>query len=169
MIRDLEYKKLTKDTMYRAGKVYCKLWDTDIVVQIFDDDVTLEYAEKCAAAMNDMPSELVDDICQAAKLFCLDFQDSIGEDLSEEMTVPIYEDTDPYEILKNISPSSMQVDSPEDPERIGYQLECNCDWEVEHGMEIDILDNKLVFLSEFCGESPWGDHTDESWNYATQI
>ncbi|MBR2727201.1 MAG: hypothetical protein IKD71_04840, partial [Solobacterium sp.] len=51
----------------------------------------------------------------------------------------------------------------------GYQLECTCDWEEEHGMEIDILDDRLVFLSEFTGDSPWADHTGQSWNYADRI
>ena len=60
----------------------------------------------------------------------------------------------------------MVVESPQDSARIGYQLECSCDWEEEHGMEIDILDNKLVYLSSYNGESPWDDHSDEEWNYA---
>ena len=37
------------------------------------------------------------------------------------------------------------------------------------GMEIDILDDRLVFLSEFTGDSPWADHTGQSWNYADRI
>ena len=34
-------------------------------------------------------------------------------------------------------------------------------------MEIDILDNTLVYLSSFDGNSPW-DHSDEFWNYALE-
>ena len=45
----------------------------------------------------------------------------------------------------------------------------NCDWEEEHGIEIDILDGKLVYLSEYGGESPWEDHSDEEWNFAACI
>lgn len=29
--------------------------------------------------------------------------------------------------------------NPKDAAKIGYQFECGCDWEIEHGMEIDIL------------------------------
>lgn len=35
-------------------------------------------------------------------------------------------------------------------------------------MEIDILDNTLVYLSSFNGNSPWDDHSDEFWNYALE-
>ena len=49
----------------------------------------------------------------------------------------------------------------------GFQLSGNCGWEEEHGIEIDILDGKLVYLGEYVGESPWRDHSKESWNCAT--
>ena len=169
MIKDLTVKKLGEDSTYREGKVYCKQWDKEILVMLFDEAVTLEYAERCAEAMNKMPDELLDAICRAAKLYCNDYRDAIGDDLADEMTVPIYEDTPPAEILKCFAPTVLSVEDPEDPARIGYQLECECDWEIEHGMEIDILDDKLVFLSEYSGDSPWGDHSDEDWNYANKI
>ena len=169
MITDLVYKPFFGDEQYREGKVYCRLWDTEISVQIYDEAVTAEYAEKCAEAMNNMPDELLESICEAAKLYCNDFRDAIGDDLADEMTVPIDADSPASEIMKCFTPAVLVIEEPADPSRIGYQLECNCDWEEEHGMEIDILDNKLVFLSEFTGDSPWGDHTDQSWNYALQI
>lgn len=171
MITDIQYKPLGKDSVSREGRVYCKPWDTEIAVMIFDEDVTLEYAEKCAEAMNSMPAELVDAICRAAKLFCIEFCEEISDEWRNELdlTAPVDENTLPEEMMKCFCPNGLVIDSPEDPSRVGYQLECNCDWEEEHGMEIDILDNKLVYLSEFSGESPWSDHTDEFWNYASRI
>ncbi len=162
----MKYKQLTKDTMYREGTVYCRLWDRDIDIALYDERVTFEYAEKCVQAMNSMPPELIEAICQAAKRYCLCFQEDIGKDLSDEMTVPITEDTPASEILKCCDPAALIVDVPKDENRIGYQLSCNCDWEQEHGMEIDILDNRLVYLSEYTGDSPWNVHTDEPWDYA---
>lgn len=171
MISDIQFKPLGKKSVYREGKVYCKLWDTEIPVMIFDEGVTLEYAEKCAEAMNSMPDDLVDSICRAAKLFCLEFCDDISDEWRAELNlaVPVDENTPPAEMMKCFCPVGLVVELPEDPLRIGYQLECSCDWEEEHGMEIDILDNKLVYLSEYGGESPWSDHSDEDWNYAVKI
>ena len=172
MIKDLTIKPLGKDMTYREGKVYCKLWDTEIDVALYDEDVTVEYAEKCAEAMNSMSDELIDAICRAAKKFCIEFKDDIDdewrEEIEQKMSVQVDEDTLPLEMLKCFY-CALIVEAPEDPSRIGYQLSGNCDWEEEHGIEIDILDGKLVYLSEYAGQSPWDDHSDEEWNYAAHI
>ena len=81
MITNIQRKPLTKDAFYREGKVRCELWDTEIMVFLFDEGVTLEYAERCAAAMNAMPEALIDAICRAAKAFCIDFCESISDEL----------------------------------------------------------------------------------------
>ena len=150
MITDVRVKPLGKTSVYREGRTYCRLWNKEIPVMLFDEDVTLEYAEKCAGAMNNIPPELIDAICRAAKLYCIEFCDEISDEWRRELklAVPVDENTAPAEMLKCFSPTGMTVELPKDPSRVGYQLECSCDWEEEHGMEIDILDGKLVFLSE---------------------
>ena len=172
MIKELTRKPLGKNMTYREGRVYCKLWDKEIDVGLYDEDVTLEYAEKCAEAMNSMSDELIDAICRAAKIFCIRFMDEISDEWREEierkMPVRVNEDTPPLEMLKCFD-CALIVDAPEDPSRIGYQLSGNCGWEEEHGIEIDILDGKLVYLSEYAGQSPWEDHSDEEWNCAAHI
>lgn len=60
------------------GRVYCRLWDKEIDIDLYDD-VPLEYAHKCAEAMNSMPDDLIDKICRAAKKYCLDFLDTAAE------------------------------------------------------------------------------------------
>ncbi len=170
VITDLQVKPLGKVNTYIEGKVYCKPWDKEIDVDMYGD-VEIEYAQKCAEAMNSMPDELMDAICRAAKKYCIEFLDDIGgAELNEiEMTIPVDEDTPPREMLKCFEVGTLAVETPEDPSRIGYQLSGNCDWEEEHGIEIDILDDKLVYLGEYTGESPWTDHSQESWNSAAHI
>lgn len=170
MIQDMERKPLGKVGFFREGRAYCKLWDREIRVDLFEDEVTEEYAERCVEAMNAMPEELIDAICRAAKAFCIEFCEEIGDEWRAELklAVPVNADTPPREMLKCFYPTGMTVEPPEDPSKIGFQLECECQWEEEHGMEIDILDNKLVCLSEFTGDSPWSDHENESWNYANR-
>ena len=172
MINDIKEKSLGNDFTYREGKVYCKLWNKEIDVSIYDEDVTIEYAERCVEAMNSMSDDLVEAICLAAKKFCIEFMNEIDDEWREEierkMVVKVDEDTPPLEMLKCFS-CALVVGDPEDPSQVGYQLSGNCDWEEEHGIEIDILDGKLVYLSEYSGQSPWDDHSDEEWNYAAHI
>lgn len=167
VIKDLQVETLGNAGTYISGRVFCSLWNTDIEVDLYDD-VPITYAEKCAEAMNSMPDELIDAICRAAKKYCLEFLDDVGgaELNGIKLTVPVDENTPPREMLKCFEAGSLIVTVPKDPSRIGYQLSGNCDWEEEHGIEIVILDGKLVYLGEFTGESPWSDHSEESWNSA---
>ena len=170
VIRDLQIKPLGKDSTYISGRAWCRLCGNEIDVDLYDN-VPLAYAAKCVEEMNSMPDELVDAICRAAKKYCLEFLDDIGgADLNDiRLTIPVDENTPPSEMLKCFEIGGMAVEIPEDPSRIAYQLSGNCDWEEEHGIEIDILDGRLVYLGEFAGESPWDDHSEESWNSAAHI
>ena len=117
-----------------------------------------------------MSVELIDRICRASKAYCLDFMDIVGEEeIMEELTVPIYPDTDPKEILKCFYPTVLIVEKPDDESKIGWQAECNCDWEIEHGMEIDVLDGKLVYLSSFNDYSPWSEYDEDDYNFVNRI
>ena len=170
VIRDLRVKTLGKVESYIEGRVYCKLSDTEIDVDLYGD-VPIEYAEKCAEAMNSMSEELVDAICCAAKKYCLEYLDAVGgAELNEiNLTIPVNENTPPLEMLKCFDIGTLIIDVPKDPSRTGYQLSGNCDWEEEHGIEIVILDDRLVYLGEFTDESPWTDHSEESWNAAASV
>jgi len=161
-------KNLIETEIGRSGTVYCKLFDKEIEIFLPDDDVTVEYAERCVEAFNNLPVETVENICKSAKAYCLWFMEAVDLD-TDELTVMITPETPPNEIMKCFSPSVLVIDSPDDESRIGYQLECNCDWEIEHGMEIDILDGKLVYLSMFNGYSPWLEYDDDDLNFANAV
>ena len=114
VIRDLQVKALGKVGTYIEGKVYCRLWDTEIDVDLYDD-VPLDYVEKCAEAMNAMPDELVDAICRAAKKYCLEFLDAVGGAAENgiELTVPVDENTPPVMILHGSSDHVVPISQSE--------------------------------------------------------
>lgn len=150
------------------GKLYSKILDTEIDVMI-DDDVNIDYAQKCAEHFNNMTDKMLDTICRGAKAYCLDFMELAGGDWDEELTIPVNSETPVTEMLKCFKPTVFIVEKPKDENKTGYQLECSCDWEIEHGMEIDILDDKVVYLSSFNGYSPWLEYDENEWNYINQI
>lgn len=159
-----------KKTQYgREGRIFCKLCDSEIKLYIPDDEVTEEYAQKCVEALNNMSEETIDVICRAAKAYCLKFMEIAESDFEEEMTVQITSETPAKELLKCFTPTTLIVEEPENDSKIGYQLECNCDWEIEHGMEIDILEERVVYLGTFDGYSPWLEYDESEWNFVNSI
>ena len=160
---------LKKTNFGREGTVFCKLRGSEIDLLISDDEVTEEYAEKCVEAMNHMSDETIETICQAAKAYCLKFMELAGDVIEEDMTVPITAETPAKEILKCFAPTILVIQNPKDDTKTGYQFECGCDWEIEHGMEIDILDDKVVFLGPFEGRSPWHEYDESEWNFVNSI
>ena len=85
------------------------------------------------------------------------------------MKISVTAETPALEMLKCFRPQMLVIKKPKDENRIGYQLECRCDWEIEHGMEIDILDNKVMYLSSFNAYSPWLEYDTDESNYINQI
>lgn len=150
------------------GKLFSEIFNTEIEVRI-KEGASIEYAQKCAGHFNNLSPEMLLTICKGAKAYCLDFMEIAGEDWDEYLTIPVNADTPPLDMLKYFRPQWLVIEKPEDENKIGYQLECSCDWEIEHGMEIDILDNKVVYLSLFSGYSPWYEYDNDEFNYINQI
>lgn len=147
-----------------------ELFDKEIDVTI-EENVDIAYAEKCAEALNSLSEETVNAIWEAAKRYCLFFMDLCGEKWDDwnEMSFKVTEDTPAVKIKSEIFPGCLIIDEPED-ERVGFHIECNCSWEPEHGLEITILDGKLVYLGAFESRYAWSKFKpDEEWNFVNVI
>ncbi len=149
------------------GKVRFELFDTEIEVMI-DEDTDIEYAQKCAEALNSLSEKTISDIWRASKNYCLEMFE-MCEDFSDEMSVKITNDIPAEEIKACINPSILIVNEPEG-EGIGFHLECGCEWEPEHGLEITILDDKLIYLGAFENCGAWDKHfEDYEMNFVNSI
>lgn len=135
------------------------LFAREIRVMMYDD-VKIEYAEKCVEHLNKFSSDIIELLCDAALKYCFEFSDSVGEEVPE-----LREKRD---ILKYIYPQVLIIDEAEDESKIGYHMECNCEWEIEHGLEFTILDDEILYLGAFNDEGPWQSpayYKEISWNY----
>lgn len=115
------------------GKLYSVVFRREIDVRIYDD-VSIEYAQKCAEHFNSLSSELIETVCRGAKAYCLDFMELAEGDWDEELTVSVNSETPASDMLKCFSPNTLIIEKPDNEDITGYQLECSCDWEIEHGM-----------------------------------
>lgn len=152
------------------GKTRWELFDKEIEVGI-GDGASVEYAEKCAEALNALPGETVKAIFEAAKKYCLFFMELCGSDFDDfsKMSFKVTKKTPAEKLKSEIIPTYLIVNEPKD-ERIGFHIECNCSWEIEHGLEITILDGKLVYLGAFESCGAWDEFDpDDEWNFVNDV
>ena len=150
-------KNISEGEFGLEGEVFFNLFKKDIDLTVEDTDIS--FAEKCAEYLNNLPTEVVDHLCEASIKYCNNFLEAIGE--------PQKLFKKPRDILPLIYPSVLIVPYPEMPDKPVIHLELNCEWEEEHGMEWIIRNNKVLYVGAFNGEDPWAEFSEkQSWNYA---
>ena len=139
------------------GEVFFRNFDKYIALSIEDDNIV--FAQKCAEYLNGLSDQIIKSLCEASIRYCNSFLDAVGE--------PTKSFENPTDILSLIYPSVLLVPYPENENQPVIHLELNCEWEVEHGMEWVIRDNKVLYVGAFNGENPWDEFSEkETWNYA---
>ncbi|MGE5627695.1 MAG: DUF6985 domain-containing protein [Solirubrobacterales bacterium] len=151
-------KNINKSELFELeGQVYFDLFCKDIQVFI-EEDSNLNYAEQCAIRLNSVNEDIINSLCLASIRYCNNFLDDIGED-----TLKFDKVTD---VLTLITPSSMSVPIPQNGSEPVVNLELNCTWEEEHGLQWIIRGDKVVYVGAYNGVDPWGDcDIGEEWNY----
>ena len=140
------------------GKFMCSLFRKDMKIYIYFG-ADIDYAEACIKEFNALSKEALNEICTGAVRYCIDSLNNWAEidkrdEIEAKMSVEITPDMPPEKILKCMTPVSMSVRPSEDG-RIGYQVEFDCDWAPDKGMEVVVLDGKPLYLGEFGDHSPW--------------
>ena len=173
MIENLHKKYYSKDSYTIEGTVWSEFLGKEIDVRI-DDETLIEYAEKCAQAMNNLSDETIDTLCEAAKKYCLWMAGLLAEtggSLDDEwfdMRTKVDENSPAREILKSVW-LNLLVEKPKDSS-IGYCLGGACGWELEHGIEIVIKDNKVLYVDAEECHSAWSDFPkDDEYNFVNLV
>ena len=147
------------------GTVYFPLFDADIEVSIHDK-APVQYAERCAEAVQNLSASVVDELCAASIRYCEDIRKLY---LDEGWDFGVPEGVSGRAILDYVSKDgTLNIDPPEG-DGVGFRFELNCDWEEEHGLEWSILNSEVVYVGSFSDENPWRGRDyfkTASWNYA---
>ena len=83
------------------------------------------------------------------------------------------------DILSYITPSLLMVETHPNTDGIAFHVECGCDWEAEHGLEITISGKRILYVGPYEGISPYNqarlesigfydEESDFSGNFADQ-
>lgn len=163
MITDIK-----KDDFGMEGKLYLESFDSECNV-IIDIDASLNYAEKCAEMLNNLPSESLMRLEKALRIYCLTSV-SENKNLLKKLTFDV---RTVKSMLECIYPQTVYIDAPEGYGK-GIRLECECDWEEESEgiMTIIIRDDDILYVGQNNDLSPFDEieyfHDDEN-NFANKI
>ena len=164
---------LQKDGEYWVGKFFCEKLGYEIEVEA--EGVSEDYVQHCAAQVENMSDALYDAIREAAKHYCLAFlrteKDALGNDfeITEEYH-KVTRDTPAEDVIKMITLDGLVIDEIEDENQLYFRLSGGCDWEIEHGIEADVLNGQLFYLGGFEHVDADSDYyrtgLGAQWNYA---
>ena len=157
LIKNLKY---SKQFDCQIGCAHLSFFNSDVEVLI-EKDVSLEYAEKCIKHINNLNPETIVFLVDRLNKYCnfmldawsdFDIYDSVVENIKTKMSNM----NSASDILQHVKPTMFVVTKPEGSE-IAYSLEGECVWEPEHGVDIIIKGNQLLYVGPVQCLGPWCD------------
>ena len=138
------------------GTVWNELFQTDLTI-CFPGEADQAYAQQCAEYFSNLPQEMVDRLCAYCLRYCDALRNFFDED---EFEIPT--GINGRDILSYITPSLLMAETHPNTDGIAFHVECGCAWEVEHGLEITISGERILYVGPYEGISPYNQARLES-------
>ena len=106
--------------------------------------------------------EMIDELCEKAVRYCNFMREQWGDfsdiypDVAEDIDTNIPEDISGRDILRYIFKPVLFISEP-DGEGIGYNVEAQCVWEPEHGIDMIFRDDRVLYAASPEGLGAWAD------------
>ena len=131
-----------------SGKVISKQWCDEFKL-VCDKTEQFPYAQKCLDYLESMSPEMEQRLRKYLYRYYEDTASWIDEEEIEAIG-PIDEDT----VMEHIQIGSVIVGDSCRQDRIEFHVEGSCDWEPEHGLEVTISDNKILYVGPYEDYDP---------------
>ncbi len=143
------------NSIFNIGKLHSNLFNKTIDVYI-EKEADIEYAKKCAEHFSSLNEEMTDKICERTSAFHQYMLEEWDEDFVNMINSKVPPDVTGRDILNYIETPALYVFSPKG-DGIGYIIEGLCEWEPEHGIDIIIRDDSVLYVGTPEGYTPWSD------------
>ena len=168
--------ELIRNDGWLEGKYFSERFQCELDVSAeINENISEEYVQRCVDAVEGFSDAMLDEICEAAKRYCLAFirveKDAQGDEYQvSEPYQSVTKDTPARELLHLVSFHSLVIDEIENEDLLYFRLSGGCDWEIEYGIEADFLDNQLFYLGSFehveADDDYYSSGKGMQWNYA---
>lgn len=129
-----------------------------------ENTVEMDYVEKCIENFETLTDDIIDKICERACAYYKFMLEEWNDEFVKEITEKIPSNIVGRDILRYIEEPIIFIFAPKG-DGIGYVIEGRCEWEPEHGIDIIILDDKLIDVGPAEGLSPWSDNNEFEREY----
>lgn len=147
MVRDI--KEYSYDVV--EGKTHSLKWGDNFTLMCESKD-QFPYAEKCLAYLDTLSKEMEERLCKYLLRYYKDYEKYFDDDeLAQLGTI------DMTTIIDHICIDTLIIGNECRQDRIEFHIEGSCDWEPEHGLEITISDNKILYVGSY---EDYGPNTD---------
>ena len=117
-------------------------------VSVSAEGVSEKYVKRCIDFFQMMPEKEIDYLAEEA---CLYYHEMI--EMSGNMVARMPEEINGREILNWIYPKVMWIDGDRETENpVEFIVECDCEWEPEHGLEIVAFDERIIHVGSYDGD-----------------
>ncbi len=130
------------------AKTASKIWGDDFWLICKSKD-QIPYAQKCLEYLDNIPDGTKSRLCRYLVRYYKDFEQFLDEDQKADLG-PVDEST----VMNLIRIKSVIVDDDCRQDRIEFHTEGSCKWEVEHGLEVTISDNRILYVGGFEDYGP---------------
>lgn len=154
MFRDLT----PKDDIFDVGTIESALFGMDIEAWI-ERSVDMDYALECARHFSSLKDSMIDRMCERICAYHEYMLEEWNEDFVSEINEKVPCDVSGRAVLQYVEEPKLFIFPPKGA-GIGYIIEGFCEWETEHGIDIVVLDDKVVYVGPPEGITPWSDESD---------
>lgn len=140
------------------GNVHLNLFNQDCQILI-EDGASVEYAERCVDHFNHIDQSTIDKLLERLYKYYQFMLKECGQECIEDSlkefahckTVP---NVTQHNILQYVKMKMMVIEKPKQ-DIAAYSISGDCAWEPEHGVEIIINGDNVLYVGEFSGNGPW--------------
>ena len=145
----------TSDEVFYSGTIYSSLFGKNIKVMI-KKNTDMNYAEICAEHFSSLNDSMIDKICERISAYHKFMLEEWDSEFVSEINKKVPCDVSGRDILKYVENPQLYISKPEGS-GTGYIIEGLCEWEPEHGIDIVILNDKVIYTGSPEEITPWSD------------
>lgn len=152
-----------EDSLFDLGKLYSTLFNMEIDVWI-ENSIRIDYAEMCAEHFSKLSNEMIDKICERVSAYHQYMLEEWDEEFVNEINEKVPCNVRGRDILNYIEKPSLFIFPPKG-DGVGYIIEGLCEWEPEHGIDIIIRNDRVLYVGSPEGADAWADDSEYECDY----